>query len=70
MSHNGTGYYVVMTENNTKSGNIGSHSEFRDGHKVLNNTRLNHIYYNEALNLMNSYLFILKVKIWPKMWFQ
>ena len=35
MPHNGTGYCVVMTDNNTKSGNIASHSEFQDGHQVL-----------------------------------
>ena len=66
MPHNGTGYYVVMTDNNTKTSNNGSHS---DGRQVLNNTRLNHIYHNKGLKSMNSYLLILKVKIWQKMLF-
>jgi len=33
----------VMTDYNTKSGNIGSHFESQDGLQVLNNTRLNNI---------------------------
>jgi len=49
MAHNGTGYYIVMTENNTKYGNIDSHSELQDGHQVLNNTGLTHLYHNEGL---------------------
>ena len=49
MPHNGTGYYVVMTDN-TKSGNTGSYYEFQDGHQLLNNTRLNNIYHNEQLS--------------------
>jgi len=40
------GYYKVMTYNNVKSGTIDSHSEFQDGHQVLSNTRLFHIYHN------------------------
>ena len=28
------GYYVAMTENHTKSGNIGNYSEFQDDHRV------------------------------------
>ena len=67
MPYNGKGYYVVMTDNNTKYGNIGSNSEFQDGREVLNNTRLNHIYHNEGFKPMNNYLFILKVKIWQEM---
>ena len=42
-------YYVVMTDNNTKSVNTDSHSEFQDGDQVLNSTWLNHIYRNEGL---------------------
>ena len=67
MPHNGTGYYVVMTDNNAKYGNVGSHFEFQDGRHILNNTRLNHIYHNETLNDMSNYLLIPKVKIWQKM---
>jgi len=63
MPHNGMGYSIIMTENNTKSSNIGSHFEFQDGHEVLNNTRLNHIHDNEGINVMSNYLFILNVKI-------
>ena len=66
MPHNGTGYYVVMTDNNTKTGNNGSHS---DGRQVLNNTRLNQIYHNEGLKSMSNYLLVPKVKIWQKMLF-
>ena len=64
MPPNGTSYFVVMTDYNTKSGNIGSHFEFQDGQQVLNNTRLNH---NKGLNPMCNYLLILKVRIWQKM---
>ena len=35
MTQNGKGYYVVMAENNTKSGNIGNRFEFQDEHQVL-----------------------------------
>jgi len=66
MPHNGTSYYVIMTNYNTKSGNIGIHFEFQDGRHVLNNTMLNHIYHNEELKPMSNYLLILKVKIWEK----
>jgi len=55
MSHIRKGYYVVMTDNNTNSGNIGSHSEFQDGHQVLNNTRLNPIYHNEGHDQLSTY---------------
>ena len=49
MPHNETNYYVVViTDNNTKPGNIGRHSEFQDGRQVLNNTILNYIYHNEG----------------------
>ena len=34
MTRNGKGYYVAMTENHTKSGNIGNYSEFQDNHQV------------------------------------
>ena len=33
MTRNGKGYYVGMTENHTKSGNIGNYSEL-DDHQV------------------------------------
>ena len=33
MTRNGKGYYVAMTENHTKSGNIGNYSEL-DDHQV------------------------------------
>ena len=59
-------YYLVITDNNTKSVNIGSHSEFQDGRQVLNNTRLNYVYNNEGLKPMSNYLLIMKVKIWQK----
>ena len=52
-----------MNDNNTKSGNIGGHCESQDGHRVLNNTKLNHIYHNEGVKLMNNHLLILKVQI-------
>jgi len=38
-----------MIDNNGKSGNSGIYSEFQDGHQVLNNTILNHIYNNASL---------------------
>ena len=34
MTRNGKGYYVAMTENHTKPGNIGNYSEFQDDHQV------------------------------------
>ena len=52
MTHDGTSYYVVMTDNDTKSGNVGSHFEFQDCRLILNNTRLNHIYDNEGNYLL------------------
>ena len=53
MPLNGTGYYVVMPDNNTKSGNIDSHSEFQNGRQVLNNNRLNCLHHNEGLICQN-----------------
>ena len=56
-------YYVVMTDYNTKSEDTGNHFEFQDGRKVLNNTRLNHIYDKGGLKPMTNYILILKVNI-------
>ena len=42
-------YYLVMTDNSTKS---GSYIEFQDGRQVLSNTSINHIYHNEGLKPM------------------
>ena len=67
MTHNGTIYYAFLTDANTKCGNISSHSESQDGHRILNKARLNHKYHNEGLKPMNNYWLILKVKIWRKM---
>jgi len=47
MAHDGTNYYAVITEYDTKPGNIGSHFEFQNGRRILRNTRLNHMYHNE-----------------------
>jgi len=58
-----------MTDYNTKSDNIGSHFEFQDGQRILNNIRLNHVYYNEGLKPTSNYLLILKDKIWQKIIF-
>ena len=58
-----------MTDYNTKSDNIGSHFEFQDGQRILNNIRLNHVYYNEGLKPTSNYLLILNVKIWQKIIF-
>ena len=52
-----------MTDSDTKSGHIGSHSGFQDGYQGLNNTSLNHIYYNEGITYMSNYLLMLKVKV-------
>ena len=34
MTWDENGYYVAMTENHTKSGNIGNYPEFQDDHQV------------------------------------
>ena len=49
------GYYVAMTENHTKSVNIGNYSELQDDHQVSKSgikiikTWLQHIYHNTIL---------------------
>ena len=59
MSHNGTGYYLIVTDSNAKSGDIGSHSEFQSIHQVLNRLKAHEELstYPESQNMAENVIF-------------